>query len=57
MVIKISKNTSKAQIQHQLKKLSRRKTKQGFDPKKYFGKLIRNLDGLEYQKSVRNEWD
>ncbi|MDR2233402.1 MAG: hypothetical protein LBE56_09805 [Tannerella sp.] len=22
-----------------------------------YGKLIRGLDGLEYQKSVRSEWD
>ena len=23
----------------------------------HFGKLKRGLDGLEYQKTVRNEWD
>jgi len=23
----------------------------------HFGKLKRGLDGLEYQKQVRNEWD
>ena len=24
---------------------------------KHFGKLKRNIDGLEYQKTVRSEWD
>jgi hypothetical protein len=24
---------------------------------KHFGKLKRDIDGLEYQKSVRSEWD
>ncbi|MDR2086093.1 MAG: hypothetical protein LBP72_02840 [Dysgonamonadaceae bacterium] len=24
---------------------------------KHFGKLKRGIDGMEYQKSVRNEWD
>ena len=24
---------------------------------RHFGKLKRGLDGMEYQKAVRNEWD
>jgi hypothetical protein len=24
---------------------------------KHFGKLKRGIDGLEYQKDIRNEWD
>lgn len=56
MVIKLSKKASRSEIQSELKKLSKRKVKQGFNAKKYFGKLVRGLDGMEYQKAVRNEW-
>lgn len=30
--------------------------KTGFLAKKYFGKLVRGLDGLEYQRATRYEW-
>ena len=56
MVIKISKKASRSQIQLELKKLAKKKGKKGFDAKKYFGKLVRGMDGLTYQKTVRNEW-
>ncbi len=54
MVIKISKKASRSQIQLELKKLANRKFKTGFDAKRYCGKLMRGLDGLAYQKAVRN---
>ncbi|MFZ2905930.1 MAG: hypothetical protein WAZ98_06985 [Cyclobacteriaceae bacterium] len=57
MVIKISKKASRTQIQLQLKKIAKKKAKGGFDAKKYYGKLVRGLDGLAYQKAVRNEWN
>jgi hypothetical protein len=56
MVIKISRKASTTKIQQELKKLSRKTAKQGFNAKKYFGKLVRSLDGNDYQKTVRNEW-
>jgi hypothetical protein len=57
MVIRLSKKASRSQIQDELKKLVKKKVKKGFDAKKYCGKLVRGLDGLEYQKAVRNEWN
>jgi hypothetical protein len=56
MIIKISKKASRRQIQLELKRIGKKKAKGGFDAKKYFGKLVRGLDGLVYQKAVRNEW-
>ncbi len=29
-------------------------SQKGFDPEKYFGKLVRGLDGMTYQKVVRS---
>ena len=56
MVIKISRKASSTKIQRELKKLSRKTAEQGFNAKKYFGKLVRGIDGDTYQKKVRNEW-
>lgn len=33
------------------------KTKKPKNLSKYFGKLKRGVDGLTYQKTIRNEWD
>ena len=57
MTIKISNKASKAEIEKALTKFSKEKKGKGFEPQKYFGKLVRNLDGLTYQRSVRNEWN
>ncbi|HEU5289131.1 MAG TPA: hypothetical protein VFU05_00725 [Cyclobacteriaceae bacterium] len=57
MVIKITKKASRSQIQLELKKIGKKKAKGGFDAKKYYGKLVRGLEGLVYQKAVRNEWN
>lgn len=54
MVVKIKKPSKKA-VKNVLSKISDRNTN-GFDPKKYFGKLVRGLDGVTYQKAIRNEW-
>ncbi len=54
MVIKVSKKASRSQIQLELQKPAKKKVKTGFDAKKYCGKLIWGLDGLAYQKAVRN---
>jgi hypothetical protein len=55
MIVKIKK-PSKKSVKNVLSKISNRNIK-GFDPKKYFGKLVRGLDGEAYQKAIRNEWD
>lgn len=59
MVIRIGKNAPANAIDEALKAIANQPKKplKGFDPSKYAGKLIRGLDGLEYQKQVRNEWN
>ena len=37
-------------------RLSKRKKRKRKDISKYFGKLKRGLDGLEYQTKMRDEW-
>ena len=53
MIVKIKKPSKKA-VKSVLSKISSRNT-MGFDPKKYFGKLVMGLDGVAYQKDLRNE--
>lgn len=54
MIIKINSGSTKAEIEKALVKI--RKKKKGFDASKHFGKVKWDVDGLEYQKKVRNEW-
>ncbi|MCU0341772.1 MAG: hypothetical protein MUE30_18005 [Spirosomaceae bacterium] len=53
MTIVVSKDMSKDAVQDVLKGF-KKDTK---SLKKHFGKLKRSIDGLEYQKEVRNEWN
>ena len=55
MIVNIKKPSRKT-VKNVLSKITERKTN-GFNPKKYFGKLVRGLDGVAYQKAIRNEWD
>lgn len=57
MIVKISKRASDSEVKKAVDLLSKKKRKKGFPAKKYFGKLVRGMDGLKYQRSVRNEWD
>ncbi len=61
MTIVIKKADTKEQIEKKLARLSsKRKSAKatGFDAMKYLGRGIFNgIDGLEFQKKVRNEWD
>jgi len=53
IVIKIPKNPTKKElgkIKEKIEKLPRKNIG------KHFGKLKRPMDGLEYQKMIRNEW-
>ena len=49
MTIKISNKASKIEIEKALNKFSKEKKIKGFEGKKYFGKLVRGLDGMTYQ--------
>ena len=54
MIIEITKKTTKEQIAKFLNKL---KIGKSLDAKKYCGALKWDIDGLEYQKQMRNEWN
>jgi hypothetical protein len=60
MTIIIKKADTKEQIEKKLSRLyaSRRSRKpKGFDAQKYLGKnIFGGIDGLVFQKQVRNEW-
>jgi ribosomal protein L23 len=55
MVITINKKATKKEIKKAVE-IFETKTK-NLSVKDFFGKLKRNIDGLEYQKSKRNEWN
>jgi len=40
-----------------LEKIGKKKSPGGKSLAKHFGKLKWDIDGVEYQKSVRSEWD
>jgi capsule polysaccharide modification protein KpsS len=54
MLVEITRKTGLAQINATLKKL---KSGKPFDAKKHCGKVKWDIDGLTYQKDLRNEWD
>ncbi len=59
MTIIIKKDASKKEIQEALKKVTKGNKKK-LTPgnlRKHFGKLKLGIDGLEFQKKVRSEWD
>ena len=53
MVVEV-KEITKDSITNLLSKMKKRKKKTLTN---HFGKLKRGIDGLEYQKNVRNEWN
>ncbi len=53
MIVEV-KEITQDNITNLLGKLKKRKKK---TLAKHFGKLKRGIDGLEYQKTARNEWD
>ena len=52
MVIELKRNIEPEQLQEILKTAHKKK-----DLRQFLGKLKRNIDGLEYQKEARNEWN
>ncbi len=54
MTIEIKNPVTKEKVQQAIEQLNNDFGKKNL--KKHFGKLKRNLDGLNYQKQVRDEW-
>jgi hypothetical protein len=54
MTIEIKTPVTKEKVQQAIEQLSKESGKKNL--RKHFGALKRNLDGLEYQKQVRNDW-
>ena len=44
-------------IDYVLYKVNRRKTNAAEDTSRFFGCIAKPVDGLEVQRSLRNEWD
>lgn len=55
MVTVIKKGTSKDEIKKQIDEVVSKAPKK--DIRKYAGKLTIDIDPLEYQKQMRNEWE
>ncbi|KAB7727642.1 hypothetical protein F5984_21490 [Rudanella paleaurantiibacter] len=58
MVIRIPKDAPASAVDEALKRIASqpKKARKGFDPKKYAGKIKFPVDGLTYQKQMRDEW-
>jgi hypothetical protein len=56
MTVRVSTKASKSEIVEAVKKVTKQRSKKVFNAKKYLGKVVRGIDGLEYQKMVRDEW-
>jgi hypothetical protein len=54
MTIEIKSPVTKEKVQQAIEQISKETGKKNL--KTHFGKLKRNLDGLDYQTQVRNEW-
>ena len=54
MAIEIKTPVTKEKVQKAIEQLSNGTEKKSL--RKHFGKLKRNIDGLDYQKQVRDEW-
>lgn len=58
MVVVIKKDSTSSPIKDKTKAIEEdRATQKGFDAKKYEGKIKFPVDGLTYQKQVRDEWE
>lgn len=57
MSVVIQKNDSKEKIDSIIEKAVNRKGKKTINLDRYFGKVKFDLEGLAYQKKVRDEWE
>ena len=56
MSVTIHKNDSDKDIRAAVRKVLNQKKRKSITLNKYFGKVSFDVDGLTYQKKVRNEW-
>jgi len=56
MSVTIQKKDSVKTIRDKIQKAASDKKKKPINLDRYFGKVKFGLDGLEYQKKLRNEW-
>ena len=58
MVVRIPKDAPASAVDEALKLIANqpKNARKGFDPEKYAGKIKFPVDGLTYQKQVRDEW-
>lgn len=54
MVIRVSKKSKREDLDKALTRMKSKRKK--IDLNKYFGKVDFGVDGLTYQKKIRNEW-
>ena len=54
MTIEIKTPVTKEKVQQAIQQLAEESGKKNL--RRHFGKLKRNIEGLEYQTQVRNEW-
>ena len=59
MVVIIKKDAPASAMDDALKAIANqpKPARKGFDPKKYAGKINFPVDGLTYQKQMRDEWE
>ena len=55
MIIELSKSSTQQQAEEALQSMAKKKNSKKLI--KHFGKLKRGIDGLQFQKQARNEWD
>jgi hypothetical protein len=55
MTVIVNNTTSEKKIEEIIQKIKTQNPQKGL--RKHFGALKREIDGLEYQKKIRNEWD
>ncbi len=55
MTVVIKNHTSSKKIEEIIRKVKTEMPPKGL--RKHFGALKRQIDGLDYQKKIRNEWD
>lgn len=56
MTYRIKKGTSLKDFNKLLQSITNKSVKKGFQAKKYCGILTTDIDPLDYQKQLRDEW-
>jgi len=56
MTIEIKKPITKEKLEKAHRTIQKKRTKKGFNPDQFLGKIKWNGDGLAIQRLMRNEW-